>query len=72
VRFEVLTAAKRMMFLVLAPCRLVGRAEDGNSICFSETLALTNESTWRQNPEEHTQNLWMLSAREQASILIPS
>jgi hypothetical protein len=58
-----------MMSLVLAPCRLVGRCQHFEEIhivcifrasalkmetvCFSETLASTDESTQHQNPEEH-------------------
>jgi hypothetical protein len=41
---------KQMMmffFWVFAPCRLISRCQH-----FGETLASTNESTWRQNPEE--------------------
>jgi hypothetical protein len=50
-----------LLFWVLAPCRLVGRCQRfGESsalkmetVCFSETLASTNESTRRQDPEDH-------------------
>jgi hypothetical protein len=46
-----------MVFLwVLASCRLVGR-RFGDTVCFSETLASTDESTRRQNPEEHHHHL---------------
>jgi hypothetical protein len=62
-RFEAFTTVKMMMILfwVLAPCRLVGKCHHFREIyclhlqtvCFSETLASTNESTPCQNPEEH-------------------
>jgi hypothetical protein len=50
-----------MFFWVLSPCRLVSRSQRFGetyclhlqSLCFSETLASTDESTRRQNPEEH-------------------
>jgi hypothetical protein len=67
VRFEVFTAVTiMMMFLwVLAPCGLVGRCQlfeeayylhlspslKMETVCFSETLASTDQSTRRQNPE---------------------
>jgi hypothetical protein len=53
VRFEVLTAVKMMilLFWVVTPCRLVGLKME--TVCFSETLASTDESTRRQNPEQH-------------------
>jgi hypothetical protein len=68
VRVEVFTAVRIMMtfFWVLALCRLVGRCQSFREIychppsalkmetvCFSETLASTDKSTRRQNPEEH-------------------
>jgi hypothetical protein len=57
VRFEVLTAVKMMMFWVVAPCRLVGRYHrfggmKMETVCFSETLVSTYESTRRHNPEQ--------------------
>jgi hypothetical protein len=71
VKFEVFTAVRMIMFIfwVLAPCRLVGRCQrfgeaytavsiftaEAGEICFSETLASTDESTRRQNPKHHYQ-----------------
>jgi hypothetical protein len=44
VRFDVFTAVRTSIF----------SPEDGEieTVCFSETLASANESTWRQDPEE--------------------
>jgi uncharacterized protein YqhQ len=60
VRFEVFMVVRMMMmfFWVLALCRLVSRFQHFGetycqTVCFSETLESTDESTWRQNPEEH-------------------
>jgi hypothetical protein len=71
VRFEVFTAVRMIMtlFWVLASCRLVGRCQrfgetyclilsstlKMETVCFSETLSSTDESTRRQNPEHHHQ-----------------
>jgi hypothetical protein len=60
VRSEVFTAVRMLMLLfwALAPCRLF-RAKASvmkmETVCFSETLASTDESARRQNPEEHHQ-----------------
>jgi hypothetical protein len=56
VKFEVFTVVRKtMLFWVLVPCRLVSppSALKMETVCFSETLASTDESTRRQSSEKH-------------------
>jgi hypothetical protein len=62
VRFEIFTAVDMMMFFwVSAPCRLGGRCQrfglKMDTVCFSEMLTCTDESTRRHNAEE--QHHWL-------------
>jgi hypothetical protein len=72
VRFEVFTAVRMLLFLwVLAPCRLVGRSSalKMETVCFSETLASTDESTRLKNPEEHHHSLCDEENEEYRSVI---
>jgi hypothetical protein len=68
VRLEVFTEVRMLVLsCVLTPCKLVRRyrlAEDGDSV-ISETLASTNESVRRENPEQHRNvNVWVINCSQ--------